>query len=76
MKAAVVLPAPDGMTDDLVGKALYELGKLGTVMPHPISGEGAVEVFLVPKEMRPTGAPKDLTFIRFVADLMPYVRPE
>ncbi|QGH80602.1 hypothetical protein SEA_RAHALELUJAH_42 [Mycobacterium phage Rahalelujah] len=76
MKAAVALPAPDGLTDELTGKALYELNKLGTIMPHPISGEGAVEVFVVPKDMNPPGAPKDLTFLRFVADLMPYVRPE
>lgn len=61
------------MTDELVGKALYELNKLGTIMPHPISGEGALEVFIVPEDMRPAGAPKGLTFIRFVADLMPYV---
>ncbi|QGJ88797.1 hypothetical protein SEA_YECEY3_45 [Mycobacterium phage Yecey3] len=76
MKAAVALPAPDGLTQELVGKATYELGKLGTIMPHPISGEGAIEVFIIPQDMRPAGAPKDLVFLRFVADLMPYVRPE
>ncbi|QFG04619.1 hypothetical protein PBI_KEZIACHARLES14_43 [Mycobacterium phage Keziacharles14] len=76
MKAAVSLPAPDGMTQELIGKATYELGKLGTIMPNPISGEGAIEVFVIPKEMRPAGAPEGLVFLRFVADLMPYVRPE
>ena len=25
MKAAVSLPAPDGLTEDLMGKAIYEL---------------------------------------------------
>ncbi|AXH48815.1 hypothetical protein SEA_STEAMY_40 [Mycobacterium phage Steamy] len=74
MKAAVALHAPTGvLTDDLVGRATYELGKLGTIMPNPISGEGAIEVFIVPKEMNPAGAPADAVFLRFVADLMPYV---
>ncbi|QBP31430.1 hypothetical protein KIY76_gp42 [Mycobacterium phage Miramae] len=73
MKAAVALPAPEGLTDELMGKAIYELNKLGTIMPHPLSGEGAVEVFLIPDAMKPAGAPKELTFLRFVADLMPYV---
>ncbi|AEJ94563.1 hypothetical protein PBI_ACHEBE_41 [Mycobacterium phage Achebe] len=74
MKAAVALPAPDGLTEELMGKAIYELNKLGTIMPHPLSGEGALEVYLIPDSMKPAGAPKDLTFLRFVADLMPYVR--
>ncbi|AEK07316.1 hypothetical protein PACKMAN_43 [Mycobacterium phage PackMan] len=57
----------------MVGRAMYEFGKLGTVMPNPLSGESAIEVFVVPDEMKPAGAPKDLPFVRFVADLMPYV---
>ncbi|APM00077.1 hypothetical protein SEA_KRATARK_43 [Mycobacterium phage Kratark] len=73
MKAAVALPAPDGLTEELMGRAIYELNKLGTIMPHPLSGEGALEVYLIPDAMKPAGAPKDLTFLRFVADLMPYV---
>ncbi|AOQ27970.1 hypothetical protein KIY77_gp42 [Mycobacterium phage Mundrea] len=73
MKAAVALPAPNGLTEELMGKAIYELNKLGTIMPHPLSGEGALEVYLIPDAMKPAGAPKDLTFLRFVADLMPYV---
>ncbi|AEF57386.1 hypothetical protein SEA_LITTLEGUY_43 [Mycobacterium phage LittleGuy] len=73
MKAAVALPAPDGLTEELMGKAIYELNKLGTIMPHPLSGEGALEVYLIPDAMKPAGAPKELTFLRFVADLMPYV---
>ncbi|ATN88114.1 hypothetical protein SEA_CINDARADIX_40 [Mycobacterium phage Cindaradix] len=75
MKAAVALPAPNGLTEELMGKAIYELNKLGTIMPNPLSGEGALEVYLIPDAMKPAGAPKDLTFLRFVADLMPYVRP-
>ncbi|AOT24698.1 hypothetical protein PBI_STASIA_42 [Mycobacterium phage Stasia] len=76
MKAAVALPAPNGLDDEVMGRAIYELGKLGTIMPHPISGEGAVEVFMIPDSMKPEGAPKGLTFLRFVADLMPYVEPK
>ncbi|QFG12543.1 hypothetical protein PBI_TOAKA_43 [Mycobacterium phage Toaka] len=75
MKAAVALPAPNGLTEDLIGQAAYELNKLGTIMPNPLNGEGAIEVFTVPTDMRPAGAPKGLVFLRFVADLMPYVRP-
>ncbi|AFF28377.1 hypothetical protein FDI09_gp55 [Mycobacterium phage Twister] len=76
MKAAVALPAPEGLTEELLGKAIYELNKLGTIMPHPISGEGAIEVFLIADAMKPAGAPKELPFLRFVADLIPYVEPE
>lgn len=76
MKAAVALHAPEGLTDDLVGRATYELNKLGTIMPNPLSGEGAVEVFTVPAEMNPPGAPKGALFLRFVADLIPYVTPK
>jgi hypothetical protein len=76
VKAAVALHAPEGLTDDLVGRATYELNKLGTIMPHPISGEGAIEVFIIPTEMNPPGAPKDAVFLRFVADLIPYVHPK
>ncbi|BBX09437.1 hypothetical protein MAIC_42400 [Mycolicibacterium aichiense] len=73
MKAAVSLPAPDGLNDDLMGRAIYELNKLGTIMPNPLSGESAIEVFEIPNAMKPQGAPKELRFLRFVADLMPYV---
>ncbi|QBP31062.1 hypothetical protein SEA_REFUGE_43 [Mycobacterium phage Refuge] len=77
MKAAVSLHAPTGvLTDDLVGKATYELSKLGTIMPNPLSGEAPIEVFMLPKEMNPAGAPKDAVFLRFVADLMPYINPK
>lgn len=76
MKAAVALPAPEGLTEDLMGQAIYELNKLGTIMPHPINGEGAIEVFDLPSEMNPEGAPKELKFLRFVADLIPYVEPK
>ena len=72
MKAAVALPAPEGLTEDLMGKAIYELNKLGTIIPNPISGEGAVEVYELPREMNPLGAPRELKFLRFVADLIPY----
>lgn len=76
MKAAVVLHAPDGLTEELMGYAIYELNKLGTIMPNPLNGEGAVEVFELPRGMNPEGAPQELKFLRFVADLMPYVEPK
>ncbi|QBJ04844.1 hypothetical protein SEA_ELEPHANTOON_43 [Mycobacterium phage Elephantoon] len=76
MKAGVALPAPNGLTEELIGKATYELNKLGTIMPNPLSGESAIEVFVVPADMKPAGAPKDLVFLRFVADLMPYITKE
>ncbi|KRD08630.1 hypothetical protein ASE48_08705 [Mycobacterium sp. Root265] len=73
MKAAVALPAPDGLTEALMGKAIYELGKLGTIEEGPVGG--AIEVFTIPEAMKPPGAPKELPFLRFVASLIPYVVP-
>lgn len=40
MKAACVLPAPDGLTEDLMNKAVYELNKLGRITDSPITGGG------------------------------------
>lgn len=74
MKAAVALPAPEGLTDELMGRAIYELGKLGTIEEGPVGG--AIEVFTIPDEMKPADAPKELTFLRFVAKLIPYVVPK
>jgi hypothetical protein len=71
MKAACVLPAPDGLTEDLMNKAVYELNKLGRITDSPITGEGAVEVFIVPWQMNPDGASKEMLFLRFVANLVP-----
>ncbi|QLF84611.1 hypothetical protein SEA_GAIL_47 [Mycobacterium phage Gail] len=74
MKAAVALPAPEGLTEELMGKAIYELNKLGTIEEGPVGG--AIEVFTIPDEMKPPGAPKELPFLRFVASLIPYVQPK
>ncbi len=75
MKAKVDIPAPDGLTDDLMGRAIYELGKLGTIEENPLNGRGAIEVFTLPDEMKPAGAPAELPFLRFEASLIPYVVP-
>ncbi|AGK87972.1 hypothetical protein M041_gp47 [Mycobacterium phage Severus] len=75
MRAQVTLPAPEGLNDDLMGRAIYELNKLGTIMPNPLSGEGAIDVWSVPDGHKPAGAPKELPFLRFEADLIPYVDP-
>lgn len=76
MKAAVALPAPDGLTEELTNRAIYELGKLGTIETRGPLGQGAIEVFSIPGEMNPPGAPKELPFLRFVASLIPYVTPK
>ena len=73
MKAAVALPAPGGMTEELMSQAIYELSKLGTIETRGPLGQGAIEVFTIPDEMKPAGAPKELPFLRFVANLIPYV---
>lgn len=70
-KAAVALPAPHGLTDDLMGRAIYELGKLGTIESGPVGQ--AIEVFTVPDDDKPDGAPKELPFLSFQANLIPYV---
>lgn len=72
-KAQVTLPAPNGLTDDLMGQAMYELNKLGTIESNPLNGEGALEVFSIPDAMKPQGAPIELQFLRFEASLIPYV---
>lgn len=72
MQAYVDLPAPNGLDDDLLGRGLYELGKLGTIVEAPYGGS-PVEVYSLPDEMKPITAPKDLPFLRLVAKLIPYV---
>lgn len=72
MQAYVDLPAPNGLDDDLVGRALYELSKLGTVVESPYGGS-PVEVYSLPEGLKPHGAPKELTFLRLVANLIPSV---
>lgn len=74
MKAKVDLPAPNGLDDALMGRAIYELNKLGTIESGPVGQ--AIEVFTLPQEMKPAGAPKELPFLRFVAKLIPYVIPK
>ena len=72
MQAYVDVPAPEGLTDDVMGRGLYELNKLGTIENGPYGGS-PVEVFMVPDEDKPAGAPPDLPFVRLVANLIPYV---
>lgn len=76
MKAAVSLPAPNGLDDEINNRAIYELSKLGTINTRGPLDQGAIEVFTVPEEMKPAGAPKELPFFRFVADLTPYIVPK
>ena len=76
MKAAVVLPAPGGLNQDLIDQAIYEFGKLGTIESSSLLGEGAIEVYELPQEWAPPGAPPGLDFLRFTASLIPYAQPK
>jgi len=76
MRAGVALPAPEGLTEELTQRAIYELNKLGTIESSPFTDEGAIEVFEIPDSMKPADAPKELRFLRFEANLIPYESPK
>lgn len=75
MRAGVNLPAPKGLTDELMNQAIYSLNKLGTIESRGPLGQGAIEVFSLTDDYKPADAPKELPFLRFEANLIPYVVP-
>lgn len=70
-RAATVLYAPEGLTDYLMGKAIYELGKIGTI-ESGLQGQ-AIDVYTVPDDYKPAGSLPEQMFLRFEANLIPYV---
>ncbi|ADB93738.1 hypothetical protein REDROCK_45 [Mycobacterium phage RedRock] len=67
-QAKVVLPAPNGLDDDLLGLAIHKLNELGT-----IEG-GEIGVFTAERPERvPEDTPQDMVFLEFRANVMPYL---
>ena len=76
MRAQITLGAPQGLTEDIIQKALYELAKLGTVQQSPLTGESPVDAYLIPEGERVPGVPDGVTCIRLEADLIPHLVPK
>jgi hypothetical protein len=67
-QAKVVLPAPNGLDEDLMGLAIHKLGELGT-----IEG-GEIGVFTAERPERvPEDTPQDMVFLEFRAQVIPYL---
>ncbi|AHB29937.1 hypothetical protein X828_gp070 [Mycobacterium phage Artemis2UCLA] len=67
-QAKVVLPAPGGLTEDLMGLAIHKLGELGT-----IEG-GEIGVFTADRPDRvPPDCPENMVFLEFRAQIIPYL---
>ncbi|BBC43864.1 hypothetical protein [Mycobacterium phage GS4E] len=66
-QAKVVLPAPNGLDDELLGLAIYKLTQLGT-----IEGE-EIGVFTAerPEGISKATCPEDTVFLEFRANLIP-----
>ncbi|AIK67759.1 hypothetical protein KIY82_gp63 [Mycobacterium phage Centaur] len=69
-QAKVVLPAPNGLDDELMGLAIYKLTELGT-----IEGE-EIGVFTAerPEGIPLATCPEDTVFLEFRAQLIPDLR--
>ncbi|AHJ86656.1 hypothetical protein CRB1_45 [Mycobacterium phage CRB1] len=69
-QAKVVLPAPNGLDDELLGLAIYKLSELGT-----IEGE-EIGVFTAerPENIPAATCPEDTVFLEFRANLIPDLR--
>ncbi|WXX09753.1 hypothetical protein [Mycobacterium phage MS619] len=69
-QAKVVLPAPNGLDNELMGLAIYKLSELGT-----IEGE-EIGVFIAerPEGIPEATCPKDTVFLEFRANLIPDLR--
>ncbi|AMS01035.1 hypothetical protein SEA_ARCHERNM_41 [Mycobacterium phage ArcherNM] len=67
-QAKVVLPAPNGLDEELMGLAIHKLSDLGT-----IEG-GEIGVFTAERPERvPEDTPKDMVFLEFRASVIPYL---
>ncbi|AMW64123.1 hypothetical protein SEA_EVILGENIUS_46 [Mycobacterium phage EvilGenius] len=66
-QAKVVLPAPNGLDNELMGLAIYKLSELGT-----IEGE-EIGVFTAerPEGIPVATCPQDTVFLEFRANLIP-----
>ncbi|ABE67364.1 hypothetical protein PBI_CHE12_45 [Mycobacterium phage Che12] len=67
-QAKVVLPAPNGLDEEIMGHAIHKLNELGT-----IEG-GEIGVFTAERPERvPEDTPADMTFLEFRAQIIPYL---
>ncbi|ASZ75385.1 hypothetical protein PBI_JOSHKAYV_45 [Mycobacterium phage JoshKayV] len=67
-QAKVVLPAPNGLDDELLGLAIHKLNKLGT-----LEG-GEIGVFTAERpEGTPDDVPADTVFLEFRTSVIPYL---
>ncbi|ALF00910.1 hypothetical protein SEA_JSQUARED_42 [Mycobacterium phage Jsquared] len=67
-QAKVVLPAPNGLDEELMGLAIHKLNELGT-----IEG-GEIGVFTAERPERvPEDTPQDTVFLEFRASVIPYL---
>lgn len=68
-QAKVVLPAPNGLDEELVNLAVYKLNQLGT-----IEGTGEIGVFTTSRpDNVPDDTPEDMVFLEFRANIIPYL---
>ncbi|QCG76896.1 hypothetical protein SEA_XIANYUE_42 [Mycobacterium phage XianYue] len=66
-QAKVVLPAPNGLDDELMGLAIYKLTQLGTIEGDEIGVFTAER----PEGIPEATCPKDTVFLEFRAQLIP-----
>ncbi|QXO13321.1 hypothetical protein SEA_TROOPER_44 [Mycobacterium phage Trooper] len=66
-QAKVVLPAPNGLDEELMGMAIYKLTQLGTIEGEEIGVFTAERPDGIPEAT----CPKDTVFLEFRANLIP-----
>uniref|UniRef100_A0AAU8GQN8 Uncharacterized protein n=1 Tax=Mycobacterium phage BabyBack TaxID=3158877 RepID=A0AAU8GQN8_9CAUD len=66
-QAKVVLPAPNGLDNDLMGLAIYKLSELGTIEGQEIGVFTAER----PENIPFATCPKDTVFLEFRAQIIP-----
>ncbi|ATN92170.1 hypothetical protein SEA_TIPSYTHETREX_40 [Mycobacterium phage TipsytheTRex] len=67
-QAKVVLPAPNGLDEELMGLAIHKLNELGT-----IEG-GEIGVYTAERPERvPEDCPENMVFLEFRASVIPYL---
>ncbi|EKF23048.1 putative gp45 [Mycolicibacterium hassiacum DSM 44199] len=67
-QAKVVLPAPNGLDEDLMGLAIHKLNELGTIEGSEIGVYTAERPESVPDD-----CPQDMVFLEFRANVIPYL---
>ncbi|QGJ87770.1 hypothetical protein SEA_BIANCATRI92_43 [Mycobacterium phage BiancaTri92] len=69
-QAKVVLPAPNGLDDELMGLAIHKLCQLGTIEGDEIGVYTAER----PEGISKATCPEDTVFLEFRAQLIPDLR--